>query len=282
MKGKGTLKLLAAAVVIAAAVFVAVAGIGAAKSGSASNVKLGLDLAGGVSITYETVKDDPTDTEMADTVYKMQKRAEGFSTEAQVYPEGDRRITVSIPDVTDADQVLADLGDAGNIYFIYGMSNKGVANIVANGYGEDGHIKYVLARPLDEIIADGDVVIDGSDITDAQPNIYQDKLKGTENLVVLTLNDRGRNKFATATRYCYSYYNDTSDGANLKRIIAIVYDGEVINAPSVAAEITDGVATISGETTFDGAKQLATTIRIGALPLELSVLRLVLMLLRLA
>jgi len=129
MKGKGFLQLAAALLVIAAAVYFAIAGIGADKIGSASDIKLGLDLAGGVSITYETVIEDPTESELSDTVYKMQKRAESFSTEAEVYPEGDRRITVAIPDVTDADEVLEQLGDAGNIYFIYGCDANGVEYI---------------------------------------------------------------------------------------------------------------------------------------------------------
>ena len=43
-------------------------------------IKLGLDLAGGVSITYQTVKEDPTDEEMSDTIYKLQQRVQNYST----------------------------------------------------------------------------------------------------------------------------------------------------------------------------------------------------------
>ncbi len=132
MKGKGLLQIIISVVVIAAAVCLAIFGIGENHSMSAKNVKLGLDLAGGVSITYQTVDENPSDTAINDTVRKMQKRAESFSTEAQVYREGDNRITVSIPDVTDADEVLASLGSAGNIYFIYGMGADGIQNITMN------------------------------------------------------------------------------------------------------------------------------------------------------
>ena len=272
-KTKGLLKLLAAVVVIGLVLFVAIVGIGAGKSLSASNVRLGLDLAGGVSITYETVDKDPTASALDDTVYKMQKRAESFSTEAQVYPEGSNRITVSIPDVTDADEVLASLGSAGNIYFIYGMSSNGIQNIETTYNTATGDYESTLLRSMDEIIADGDVVLDGSDITDAQANVYQDNLKGTEYVVVLNLNETGRQKFANATSYSYSYYNSTSAEDQYKNIIAIVYDNEVVSAPHVANVISEGIATISGQHTFDEAKILASTIRIGALPLELSVLR---------
>ncbi|MCR5685819.1 MAG: protein translocase subunit SecDF, partial [Lachnospiraceae bacterium] len=209
MKAKGILRILAVLIVIGAVTFLAIAGIGSEKKLSASNVKLGLDLAGGVSITYETVDEKPSSDALSDTVYKMQKRAENFSTEAQVYPEGTNRITVSIPDVTDADAVLASLGSAGNIYFIYGMSDRGVANIAYGVNPTTGDMQYVLTRSMDEIIADGDLVLDGSDIAGAEANVYQDNLQGTEYIVVLTLNDNGRQKFASATNYSYSYYNAT-------------------------------------------------------------------------
>ena len=210
MKTKGLLKVLAAILVIGFVTFVAIAGLGAGKKLSASNVRLGLDLAGGVSITYETVDEDPTSSALDDTVYKMQKRAESFSTEAQVYPEGSNRINVSIPDVTDADEVLASLGSAGNIYFIYGMSENGVQNIETTFNVETGDYESRLLRSMDNIIADGDVVLDGSDITDAQANVFQDNLKGTEYIVVLSLNETGRQKFANATSYSYSYYGNSS------------------------------------------------------------------------
>ena len=73
--------------------------------GSASDIKLGLDLAGGVSITYEVTNTDPTDEQMADTIYKLQKRVSGYSTESLVYQEGTDRINIEIPGVSDSDQV---------------------------------------------------------------------------------------------------------------------------------------------------------------------------------
>ncbi|MCR5205657.1 MAG: protein translocase subunit SecD [Lachnospiraceae bacterium] len=263
MKGKGFLQLLIAVIVVAAVAFVAVFGIGKDKSGSASDVKLGLDLAGGVSITYQTVKEDPTSDEMSDTVYKMQKRAEGFSTEAEVYPEGDNRITVAIPSVTDADSVLEKLGSAGNIYFVYAKGPSGVQNIV---YTDDGA---ALTRSMAEIIENGDVVVDGTDIDSAEPKMYQDQYSGVQYVVALTFNAKGAQKFAEGTSYAYSYVNSGS----MENIIAIVYDDEVVSAPHVSAVIDGGEAQIQGQKDMDEARILATTIRVGALPLELSVLR---------
>ena len=55
---------------------------------------------------------------MADTIYKLQKRVEQYSSEAQVYKEGTNRINVEIPGVTDANQILEELGKPGSLYFI--------------------------------------------------------------------------------------------------------------------------------------------------------------------
>lgn len=86
-----------------------ISGITSAHKGSAKNIKLGLDLAGGVSITYEATKGNPTATEMKDTIQMMQQRAEVYSTESSVVQVGDDRIEIDIPGVENADDVLKSL-----------------------------------------------------------------------------------------------------------------------------------------------------------------------------
>ena len=97
---------------------IAIFGVDSNGSGSAKDINLGLDLEGGVSITYQVKDKNPTKEEMSDTIYKLQKRVEQYSTEAQVYQEGSDRITVEIPGVTDADAILNDLGKPGSLYLI--------------------------------------------------------------------------------------------------------------------------------------------------------------------
>jgi len=75
-----------------------------------NSIILGLDLSGGVSITYQIVTENPTQTEINDTIAKMEERAENYSTEYAVYQVGDDRITVEIPGVFDANAVLEELG----------------------------------------------------------------------------------------------------------------------------------------------------------------------------
>ncbi len=223
---KGILHIGLVLIAIAICSYVALVGIGKAHKGSVGNIRLGLDLAGGVSITYQAKGDKtPSQEKMDDTVYKMQKRVENYSTEAQVYQEGDRRINIDIPGVTNANEILEALGKAGSIQFVSEA---------------------------------GEVIIDGSHIVDAQAATVSDQITGLKkHIVELTLNGKGAQLFKAGTE------------ANLGKTIAIVYDGETLSAPMVSVVIDSGVASIEGQDTYEEAEELATTIRIGALPLEL-------------
>ena len=117
-KRKGLLTIIVIIAAIAFCGYTTLVGLGAAHKGSAQNIRLGLDLAGGVSITYEAVKDNPTDTEMKATIQKMQQRAEVYSTESSVVQQGDKRIEVDIPGVADAEEVLKSLGKEGSLDFV--------------------------------------------------------------------------------------------------------------------------------------------------------------------
>ena len=229
-KKKGIITLVIAVAALIACTFVAVFGVDSAtKTGSASNIKLGLDLAGGVSITYEVVGDDnPSAEDMSDTIFKLQQRADSYSTEAQVYQEGSNRINIEIPGVSDANAILEELGSPGSLMFMD---------------------------------TNGEVVLTGTDVADAQAGYQSDDLGNQEPVVSLSLTDEGTQKFAEATKAAYPNHD----------VIYIIYDNEVVSAPRVQAEITDGRAVINGMGSFDEANILASTIRISymALPLPL-------------
>ena len=108
-KNRGILVLVLTAIITGFLIFTTAVGFGPTGTGAAKNIKTGLDLSGGVSITYEASKESPTEDEMADTIYKLQKRVENYSTEAQVYKEGENRIIVEIPGAKDANKILEDL-----------------------------------------------------------------------------------------------------------------------------------------------------------------------------
>ena len=131
-KSKAIIILLVFVLLLGGFGYTAVVGLGADASGSAASINLGLDLEGGVSITYQAVgEEDPSAEDMADTIYKLQKRVEGYSTEAVVYQEGTDRINIEIPGVSDANVILEDLGKPGSLYFVGGAvlcSGKCVKN----------------------------------------------------------------------------------------------------------------------------------------------------------
>ena len=227
-KNRGIICLILTVVLIALMGFTVLVGFGKTGTGAMKNIKLGLDLAGGVSITYQVKDKNPSDEEMSDTIYKLQRRVEQYSTEASVYQEGSDRINIEIPGVTDANKILDELGKPGALEFQ---------------------------------TEDGKTVLTGSDIETATARAGEDSMKNKEYSVELTLNKEGTEKFAKATK------------ENVGKKINIVYDGATISDPYVRQEIDTGQAYITGNFTFEQADNLASTIRIGGLKLELEELR---------
>lgn len=254
--------LLHLAIIFAVVAFFAVTvfiGLGSQHKGSAKNILLGLDLAGGVSITYETVG-DVSASEMSDTVYKLQKRAESYNTESQVYQEGENRINVDIPGAKDSRETLEKMGTAGALYFV---SNDVYQEALSNykyTTNEKGQIVF------DEGVQFSSVVCDGKDIADAKAAAQKESQTGvTQNVVNVSFTASGAKKFAEASTKAYE---------NQQEPIHIIYDNIVISSPSVKNPITEGECQISGGfQEYEEADDLATTIRIGALPIELKVLR---------
>lgn len=266
-KSRAVVSLIVYVLILGLLGYTAVFGVGSDKSGAAESIKLGLDLAGGVSITYQVVGDeDPSAEDMSDTIYKLQQRVDGYSTEAQVYQEGTDRINIEIPGVTDANAILEELGKPGSLYFIAQTDSEGNNNYDM-GYGVDaeGNLvpQYQLNKTLEELEADGSIVLTGTEVDGAQARAQQDSMGNLENVVSLSFNEAGRQAFADATTKAFE------NGET----IAIYYDGEFVSVPNVQAAITDGNAVITGQSTAAEAEQLASTIRIGGLKLELEELR---------
>ena len=265
-KSNAIITLLVFLAVLAGVTFIDVKGIDGNGKVAASDITLGLDLAGGVSITYEVVGDEePSATDLADTKRKLEERVYNYSNEAQVYLEGNNRINVEIPGVTDANAILEELGNPGTLYFLAQKGSDGSNNysqtIVQDADG-NASLSYVLNRSIDEIVADGCVVLNGSDIKSAEAVPYQDSQTGNTSsyCIDLLLNDEGKQKFADATTSAYQ------NGET----IAIYYDGNIICAPTVNGALTDGRAQITGNYSYEDAEKLASLIRIGGLKLELN------------
>ena len=134
--------------------------------GEDMSIPLGLDLSGGVSITYQVVDENPSAEDMSDTIYKLQKRVDSYSTEASVYQVGDDRITVEIPGVQDANEILEDLGNPGSLEFQ---------------------------------MPDGMVFMTGDMVEDAQGATATDRYGNKQYIVSLKLTDEGAKIFGEVT-----------------------------------------------------------------------------------
>lgn len=291
--------------------YISLVGIGEDRKGSLYDIKQGLDLAGGVSITYEVVGEEPTAEEMNDTVFKLQQKVDSYSTEAQVYPEGNDRINIEIPGVNNANEILEELGKPGSLMFIHETDEEGnfnyqpvvspegylvyhdekwntfvfvaeniaveydmetdaivlddAGNAVTYEIAKDSRIdiQYKLNKTLEELQADGSIILTGNEVQSAKATQQQDKFGNLEDVVALSFNATGTKLFATATQRA----------AGRGETIAIYYDDKFISVPAVNVVILDGQASVTGMANAADAERLASNIRNGALKLELQELR---------
>ncbi len=219
-KAKGIIGFIAAILVIVLVGYAALFGTDSVGSGSISDIKLGLDLAGGVSITYRATEANPSQEAMKDAIYKLKLRVDNYSTEANVYQQGSDSICVDIPGVSNANEILEELGKPGSLEFVD---------------------------------PDGNVILTGSDVKEAKPGQTQDG----GYVVYLTFNDDAAEIFAKETE------------EHLKNKIYIYYNGEIVSQPTVNTVITGGNCYIEGMESYEAASNLASVIRIGALPINL-------------
>ena len=301
-KSRGIAVLLLTAIVTVFFCYVAAVGIGPTGTGSAKNINTGLDLAGGVSITYQAKGDTPSAEDMSDTVYKLQQRVEVYSTEAEVYQEGADRISVQIPGVYDAEEVLNNLGNPGSIGF-YEMvetadDTESETSAESEKTGESTEAestetekesvketeseteKETEAKKEKETETESESKAEAVD-TDGEKDEIESAIPGFNKVVdgndVVTADVRtqqdsyGNNEYVVRLQF-------TSEGAkkfaeaterNIGKPIYIIYDGQIISYPNVNDAITNGEAIITGNFTYESANSLATTIRLGKLKVEL-------------
>ena len=233
-KRNAVLVIIAFLLVLGVAIYTAIFGV--ADRGKVEYIKLGLDLKGGLSVTYEIQEDDYSDKDLEDTKYKIEKRVEAYTNEYSVYEDGDKKITAEIPGVTNADEILEALNIEGKLEFL----------------DPDNYTKWSQGQEYEAALT-------GDDIKNATAGIDSDN--GNDNVVQLAFTDEGAQKFADVT------------AANVGNIVYIIYDNKVVSAPTVQSAITGGSAEINKIGSYEEAEQLATTIRIGALPLTLKQVR---------
>ena len=194
----------------------------------AFSIRQGLDLQGGTHVVLEAEDTDiakVNDDAMNRVVTIMEKRVNALGlTEPIIQREGERRVIIELPGVKDPDAAIQTIGKTAMLEF------------------------------KDE---DGNTVLTGTDLKDAQASTNQ---QSGQNVVNLEFSDEGAKKFADLTT------------KNVGRTIAILLDGEVLTAPNVREPILGGKAEISGQKSLEEAQNLAVVLRSGALPVKVNII----------
>jgi preprotein translocase subunit SecD len=261
--------------------------------------RLGLDLRGGSSVTFVPTNPRggaPTQEQLNTTIDIIRNRVNSKGVaESEVNLEGNT-IVVSIPNVSNPDDVIAAVGTTAQLQFrpvtaIVGSSDpkykqdpfKAVDCAKPETYAnKDVPDKDVVlcARQSGELRPEanapkllmGPVALGGTDIASARPQLQQAGQGGVTTgqwETQLNFSGAGGRKFQELTgKAACNPENDP------KRQIAITLDAVVINYPPVASDvqcnqgISGGTAVITGQTQAE-AENLAPLISSGALPLKL-------------
>ena len=211
------------------------------------DIRLGIDIKGGVDVTFAPAGDydaDLTQLDSATEIIKTRLTALGI-TDNEVYSdEKSDRIIVRFPwQVGESDfnpeAAVKELGEMAELTFRKGTDSE---------TDDDGNT-----------IPTAEIVLQGADVTSAQAQYRPDDNGDYEYLVALELSSEGASKFAEAT----------AELAGSSTPISIWMDNTMISAPSVNSAITDGSAVITGNFTQETAKKLADQINSGALPFKM-------------
>lgn len=247
MKGKNTILFFLIVALIAGAAYVAFNGLTVGNmsiSPVKDQLKLGLDIKGGVAVVYEAKTEESGD-ELARTMEQTRqiigRRINELGlTEPIITLQGDKRLRIELPGVANAQDAIDVIGKTAVLEF--GLVTGDVPAV----------------EGLDASTIEYDLILTGMNIKDA----FVSQNEYNQPVVSLKFDEAGTQLFFEGTKKAID--NPTGSGQ-----IAIILDGEIISAPYTRIVISDGAAIIQGNFTFDSANNLAMLIRGGALPVQL-------------
>ena len=190
----------------------------------------------GVIVTYRIVDEDPSKKEIKETIQTLIGRIENYSDEYSYDADGDE-IVFEIgldPEKTDVSTMVRKLKRRGGLMILdsenYGLWSR----------GEDYEVAFTDA-----------------DVKQASPSEITDVTNSRSYVTEIILTDDGAERFADFTN------------ANLNSSVYIIFDGEAISNPRIMSPILDGHVVITGLNSVDEARNLASDIMAGTLPLEI-------------
>ncbi|HAS73304.1 MAG TPA: protein translocase subunit SecD [Clostridiales bacterium UBA8960] len=247
MKGKNTVLFFLIVALIAGVAFIAVNGLTVGNTSITpvkDQLKLGLDIKGGVAVVYEAKTNESGD-ELARTMEQTRqiigRRINELGlTEPIITLQGDKRLRIELPGVANAQDAIDVIGKTAVLEF--GLVTGSVPAV----------------EGLDSSTIEYESILTGMNIADA----FVSQNEYNQPVVSLKFDEAGTKLFFEGTKKAVS--SPTGSGQ-----IAIILDGEIISAPYTRIVISDGAAIIQGNFTYDSANNLAMLIRGGALPVQL-------------
>ena len=219
-------------------------------------IKLGLDLQGGSHLVYKADFKDVAQADQGEAIRAVrdtiERRVNSFGVaEPQVLVEGQDRIIVELPGIKDVNEAIKQIGQTPFLEF---RTQSSATPEVA--VGADGTATIDPAAGWDK------TGLSGKQLKRATADLQQGQgaLSGGSVIVRLEFNEEGTKLFGEITQ------------KSIGKPIAIFLDGAILSAPTVQTAITDGVAIITGNFTVDEAKQLATRLNSGALPVPIQLI----------
>ncbi len=198
------------------------------------DIRLGIDIQGGVDVTFEPEDDLDASQDQMDAameVIKLRLTTLNINDSETYVDYNNSRIIVRFPwqsgeENFDPAKAVDELGQMSELTFRYGQEQ------------------------------DGEVILTGSSVDQAMPGYNQET---SQWVVQLRLNDSGKEAFATATQ------QQAANGG----YISIWMDDVCVSSATVNEAINNGEAVISGNFTAETSKELADQITSGALPFSL-------------
>jgi SecD/SecF fusion protein len=217
-------------------------------------IKLGLDLQGGMHLTLRVDTEKLPPEAKSDAVGRaieiIRNRIDQFGvSEPSIQAEGNYRIVVQLPGVTDRERALELVGKTALLEFKLVSDDSNLLKEAEAGNTPEGFRLYKSEEGADLLMED-QTVLTGKTITNAKVDFGQ----YGEPVVDLEFNSEGAKIFSDLT------------AANVNRRLAIILDDKVQSAPVINERIPSGRAQISGHFNADQATDLAITLRAGALP----------------
>jgi len=240
-------------IIVLAALSVVLAWPGSFGMFGGLDYKLGLDLQGGTALTYQGKLDRvaPEDREdaMAGVRDVVERRVNTFGvSEPSIRISGEDRLIVELPGVTEIEQAVNLIGQTPLLEF---REEDPDFQLPEDPNALEGVDPYSIFKPTK---------LTGAYLQRAEVTFSSQTSGVNEPQISLYFNSEGADLFKDVTE------------RNLGRRVAIFLDGELVVAPFVQSVITDGRAVITGSYSIEQAREEATRLNSGALPVPIELL----------